>query len=133
MGLMDCLRVLENASYLAKNNWEHKLVVSMLTRNYIKSDDVQAGAVPMWIHLWKLLHLPLYSVSVLIYIYVSDCESTHMLLFLLVYSSHFVLVLFSICNEILRGDTALWWRVTFYFLIPCYALLHVLDGLHIRC
>jgi len=30
-----------------------------------------------------------------------------MLLFVLVYSSHFVLVLFSISNEILRDDTAL--------------------------
>lgn len=30
-----------------------------------------------------------------------------MLLFVLAYSSHFVLVLFSISNEILRDDTAL--------------------------
>lgn len=124
--------LIENTSYLVTNIWEHKLAVSMLTCTCIKSGDVWAGVVPMWIHWWKLytFHLIL---SLLTYAYSCDGESTCMLQSVLVCSSHFVLVLVSISNEILRDDTALWWRVTFYFLIPCYSVLHVLDGLHIRC
>lgn len=46
--------LIENASYLASNIWEHRLAVSMLACNCIKSGDVWAGAIPMWIHWWKL-------------------------------------------------------------------------------
>lgn len=87
------------------NNWEYKLVdpILIIALNQLMPELQR--------YLCKSIYESSYTfhyiLSLCSCVYTCYGESTQTLLFLLVCSSHFILVPFTICNEILRDDTAL--------------------------